>query len=99
MPILDLGSSSLKDLPEFQAVNGNNLVWLKALPLTILTSYTLNLINQYKFGDNFIVTTMRLNSDKIDPKDGRKLRPADYIFSLIGFITIYLPIAFMLLNY
>tara|TARA_R100001369_G_scaffold79723_1_gene109802 strand:+ start:23 stop:517 length:495 start_codon:yes stop_codon:yes gene_type:complete len=79
---------SLKDLPEFQAVNGNNLVWLKALPLTILTSYTLNLINQYKFGDNFIVTTMRLNSDKIDPKDGRKLRPADYIFSLIGFMII-----------
>ena len=79
---------SLKDLPELQAVNGNHLVWLKALPLTILTSYTLNLINQYKYGDNFIVTSMRLNPDRIDSKVGRKLRPADYVFSLIGFMII-----------
>ncbi|GHC65457.1 hypothetical protein [Ulvibacter litoralis] len=79
---------SLKDLPEFQAVNGNYLVWLKALPLTILTSYTLNLINQFKYGDNFIVTSMRLNSNRIDSKDERKLRPADYILSLVGFMII-----------
>ena len=79
---------SLKDLPELQAVNGNHLEWLKALPLTLLTSYTLNLINQYKYGDNFIVTSMRLNQDRIDPKDGRKLRPADYVFSVLGFMII-----------
>ncbi len=79
---------SFKDLPELQAVNGNHLVWLKALPLTILTSYTLNLINQYKYGDNFIVTTLRLDRKRIDPKDGRKLRDADYFFSVIGFMII-----------
>ena len=79
---------TLKDLPEFQAVNGNYFEWLKALPITILVSFTLNLINQRIYGDNFIVTSMRLNSDRIDPKDGRKLRPADYIFSLIGYMAI-----------
>ena len=79
---------SLKDLPELQAVKGNHLVWLKALPLTILTSYTLNLINQYKYGDNFIVTTMRLDRKRINPKDSRKLRDADYFFSVIGFMII-----------
>ncbi|MFC4267334.1 hypothetical protein [Polaribacter marinivivus] len=79
---------SFKDLPELQAVNGNHLVWLKALPLTVLTSYILNLINQYKYGDNFIVTTMRLDRKSIDPKDGRKLRDADYLFSVIGIMII-----------
>lgn len=80
---------SFKDLPELQAVNRNHLVWLKALPLTILTSYILNLINQYKYVDNFIVTTMRLDCIRINPKDGWKLRDADYLFSVIGFIIIF----------
>jgi hypothetical protein len=52
-------------------------VWLKALPLTIMISPTLYVINQYKYGDNFIVTSMRLNPDRIDSKDERKLQPAD----------------------
>ena len=85
---------SLNNLSELQAVNGNHLEWLKALPITILTSYTLNLINKYKYGDNFIVTSIRLNPDRINPKDGRKLRPADYMFSLIGFMIIILGTVF-----
>lgn len=77
-----------RDLPQIQNVNGNDLVWLKALPLTIVTSFILNLINKRIYGDNFIVTTLRLDSNRIDPNDGRKLRPADYIFSFGGFMMI-----------
>ncbi|NER15097.1 hypothetical protein GWK08_16705 [Leptobacterium flavescens] len=76
------------DLPQIQAVNGNDLIWLKALPLTVLTSFIFNLINKRIYGDNFIVTSLRLDPNRIDPKDGRKLRPADYIFSLSGFLII-----------
>ncbi len=79
---------SYRDLPQIQAVNGNDLIWLKALPLTILTSFILNLINKKVYGDNFIVTAFRLDPNRIEPKDGRKLRPADYVFSVIGFIII-----------
>jgi hypothetical protein len=67
----------LKNLRVLQPVNGNHLVWLKALLLTIMISPTLYVINQYKYGDNFIVTSMRLNPDRIDSKDERKLQPAD----------------------
>ena len=77
-----------RDLPEIQAVNGNDLIWLKALPLTIFTSFILNLINKKIYGDNFIVTAFRLDPNRIDQKDGRKLRPADYIISVSGFMII-----------
>ncbi len=79
---------SFKDLPELQAVNGNRLEWLKALPLTIFISFILNLINKKVYGDYFIVTTMRLDPKRVDPKDERKLRPADYVFSFTGFLII-----------
>ena len=77
-----------RDLPQFQAVNGNDLIWLKALPLTILTIFVLNRINIKIYGDNFIVTTFRLEPNRIEPKDERRLRPADYIFSIGGFFII-----------
>ena len=77
-----------KDLPEFQAVNGNYLQWLKALPLTIIISYIFNFINKKIYGDNFIVTALRLTPNKIDPEGDRLLRPADYIFSISGFMII-----------
>lgn len=77
-----------KDLPQFQAVNGNALTWLKALPITIVTMFCFNLVNKKLYGDNFIVTTMRLNPNKMEPEDGRKLRPADYMFSVGGSIII-----------
>ena len=77
-----------KDLPELQHVNGNAIDWLKALPITIATNICFNFINQKIYGDNFIVTTMRLNPDRIEPEDGRKLRPADYFFSVCGFLII-----------
>ncbi len=79
---------NFRNLPEIQNVNGNDLTWLKALPLTVLTSFTLNLINKKVYGDNFVVTALRLDSNRIEPKDGRKLRPADYFFSITGFIII-----------
>lgn len=76
------------DLPQIQAVNGNDLIWLKALPLTILTLFILNRINNKIYGDNFIVTAFRLEPNRIELKDGRKLRPADYIFSVSGLLII-----------
>jgi hypothetical protein len=85
-----------RDLPQIQAVNGNDLIWLKALPLTILTIFILNRINIKIYGDNFIVTTFRLEPNRIEPKDGRKLRPADYIFSISGFFIIIFGTVFTL---
>ena len=77
-----------KDLPELQAVNGNHITWLKAMPITLATMFIFNTINKRIYGDNFIVTMLRFDSKVVNPEDGRKLRPMDYMFSFCGFLII-----------
>lgn len=77
-----------KDVGDLQATRGTYIDWLKGVPVALIVCFVLNLINKKLYGDYFIVTTFRLDSKEVLEGDNRPLRPADYLFSIIGFITI-----------
>ena len=78
-----------KNIPELQAPNGSYIDWMKAMPFTILVLFILNFINKKLYGDYFIVTMLRMGNKNINERD---LRPADYMFSIIGFMTIIIAV-------
>lgn len=73
-----------------KVINGTYIDWLKGVPAALIVSFILNSINNRIFGDHFIVTTFRLKADEIVSGETRKLRPTDYLFSIIGFLFIVL---------
>lgn len=77
-----------KDISDLQATRGTYIDWLKGLPVALIVGFILNLINKKLYGDYVIITTFRLDSNEVLEGDNRPLRPADYLFSIIGFITI-----------
>lgn len=83
-----------RDLGDLQAVEGSYIDWLKGVPAALIVGRVLNLINKKIYGDYFIVTTFRLDPNEILKGEDRRLRPADYLFSIIGFIAIVLVVIF-----
>lgn len=79
---------TFKDIDGLQAVRGTYIDWLKGVPAALFVNFILNSINKKIFGDYFIVTTFRLDPNEKIKGEDRLLRPTDYLFSIIGFISI-----------
>jgi hypothetical protein len=79
-----------RENPELQTIRSNSLVWLKGLPITLLTYVSLSFINKKIYGDNYIVTTLRIFPNAVVKEDKRAPRAMDSLLSILGFMIILL---------